>query len=129
MLGRSRSCALKVAIVVAGFALLPSAAVAKHLIVFTKQLKKQDVLQLWAMQSDGHKPRLLHTPGYNPAISNDGKRVAFETSCGKKGKDHCIFTIRIDGNGLKRAIRFKDGHSVGGDPRWSPNGKRRSLHP
>ena len=123
MLDSPRRCAPKVAIVLAGAALFPSAALAKHPIVFTK-LEKPGVPQVWAMQSDGHKRRLLHKPGYNPAISDNGKRVAFETSCGKKGKDHCIFTIRIDGHGLKRAIRFKDGHSVGGDPAWSPNGKR-----
>lgn len=71
-------------------------------------------VQIWSVAFDGGEPRSLGE-GENPAISPDGRTVAFE-------RDRTIFSVPIDGS--KLAARLLGVRGSNGDPRWSPDGSR-----
>jgi TolB protein len=83
------------------------------------------------MRSDGtHDRRVTHrgvtcarshrySDGY-PAPAPSGKRLAFRRSDNKRDFIGAIFTIRLDGTGLKRLTPWR---IDAGQPDWSPNGR------
>jgi Tol biopolymer transport system component len=54
-----------------------------------------------------------------PGMAPKGKRLAFERNDHKRGK-HAIFTVRLDGTGLKRLTPWRIDAA---QPDWSPNGR------
>lgn len=85
-------------------------------------------VQLWVMDANGRRERLVHTVGgrmgdsatYSPDMSDsgitwspNGKRLAFALD-GRPG----IFAIDLDGSDLTELF------SKGGTPEWSPDGRR-----
>lgn len=63
-----------------------------------------------------------------PAISPDGKRIAFVRAFGHISDDQIdhvgIYTMRLDGSGLRRVTLPKLRTAEDGDPQWSPDGRR-----
>lgn len=60
----------------------------------------------------------MHEPG-EPALSPDGKRIAFVQGHGEKGSH--ILTAAVDGSDWKQ---LTEGEHFNWTPRWSPDGKR-----
>lgn len=87
-----------------------------HVIVFSATSPGSPVAQLFSIQPSGGGLTKLTTgahPAIAPAVSPDGKRIAF--SRGEVG----IFTMNADGTGLRRlTINGRDSF-----PTWSPDGK------
>ena len=60
----------------------------------------------------------------DPQLSPDGRTVAFTVGTANKTENRTlthIYTVRIDGSGLKQITSGNASHS---SPRWSPDGKR-----
>ena len=76
------------------------------------------VSDIYILDAVGAKPRRL-IDGKSPAISPDGRRVAF---CyrGSNGADE-IRIVNINGSGLKTLVRMPGGACF---PSWSPDGKK-----
>ena len=72
---------------------------------------------IWTMNPDGRQEtRVSDALGISPAISPDGKRIAF--LCGAEPLDVC--TMSVDGTRLARLTNTQDNFN----PSWSPDGKR-----
>jgi Tol biopolymer transport system component len=84
---------------------------------------------IWVMQADGsHRRQLTHSGAgfdFKPTWSPDGKRLAFQTTRGRRpllGETN-VFVINADGGHerqLTTPARFRFG---GTSPAWSPDGK------
>jgi len=84
---------------------------------------------IWTINADGTGAKNL-TPGpgreTEPAVSPDGKTIAFESAVGGSGAhesgNHEIFTIQADGRGLKRLTNTPNRREQ--HPSFSPDGTR-----
>jgi Tol biopolymer transport system component len=77
---------------------------------------------LYAIAIDGSRTvRLTKTRAAEstPAVSPDGKRIAFTDGVPARSYDGNIGTIRVDGLGRRRVTRNLLGHS----PAWAPDGR------
>ncbi|MDQ3720202.1 MAG: hypothetical protein M3350_05385 [Actinomycetota bacterium] len=104
-------------------------------IVFVRELPGPDpdgppaAQDIYTANTDGTGERNL-TPGpereTEPAISPDGKTIAFEREVGSSGNheggNHEIFTINADGTRLKRLTNTATGREQ--HPNFSPDGKK-----
>jgi TolB protein len=63
-----------------------------------------------------------------PAISPDGKRIAFVRAFGRIRNDQIehvgIYVMRIDGSHVRRVTLPRTRTAEDGDPQWSPDGRR-----
>jgi Tol biopolymer transport system component len=78
-------------------------------------------LDLYLMDADGrHVTRLTHNlaPDVFPAVSRDGKRIAFTRDIGGYAQ---IFVIDADGGHVRMLTHA---HANSGLPAWSPDGRR-----
>ncbi|MGH2935751.1 MAG: TolB family protein [Gaiellaceae bacterium] len=101
----------------AAIALAASAGTASAgVIVFSATTPASQIDQLFRISSSGSGLKQLTTgvhPADAPALSPDGKRIAFERS------GIGIFTMNVDGGGLRRlTTSSRDSYPV-----WSPDGK------
>ncbi|HWS98654.1 MAG TPA: hypothetical protein VN256_00180 [Pyrinomonadaceae bacterium] len=72
---------------------------------------------IWTMNPDGgSQARVSEVNGISPALSADGKRVAF--LCGAEPLDVC--TMNVDGTSVVRLTSTQDNFN----PTWSPDGRR-----
>lgn len=86
-------------------------------------------LDIYVVNANGSNlKRITESPTYdfNPSFSPDSKKIAFDRYGSEKGpntlcRQSCIYTIRVDGTGLKRITGSK---VFAEDPDWSPNGKK-----
>jgi TolB protein len=91
-------------------------------------LLERSNLDIYVVNANGSSlKRITESPTYdfNPSFSPDGKKIAFDRY-GEKGpnsvcRQSCIYTIRVDGTGLKRLTGSK---VFAEDPDWSPDGKK-----
>jgi TolB protein len=85
---------------------------------------------LYVMRADGTHVRQITRRGANPLVdhrfqdhaptwSPNAQRLAFERYDGKTDL-RAIFTVRLDGTGLRRITRWR---LDGSQPDWSPNGR------
>ena len=58
--------------------------------------------------------------GIDPAVSPDGKTIAFAR---KLQKGHCLFAMDADGGNIRRLTQ-RENEFAGVHPTWSPNGKK-----
>jgi dipeptidyl aminopeptidase/acylaminoacyl peptidase len=73
-------------------------------------------LQLWVAPFDGSAaPRVIADGGDEPAISPDGRQVAFV-------KERAVWVAALDG--ATPARRLVSARGDAGEPRWSPDGRR-----
>lgn len=86
---------------------------------------------VYVANADGTGVRPLLTPAHrneesdSPAWSPDGKLIAFASTRAAPGNPE-IFTVRLDGTGLRRLTHTRGGAHVLGDdgmPSWSPDGR------
>jgi Tol biopolymer transport system component len=78
--------------------------------------------QLWTMRAAGGLPnRLTGAGGLKPRFSPDGTRIVFTRNLGKEVDQLDVFTVGVDGSGLKR-ITGAANIDVSGA--YSPDGKR-----
>ncbi len=81
---------------------------------------------VWIMSSDGTQRRRLASASYpesggpGPSWAPDGRRLAFGRNPDAHRLASAIYTVRVDGTGLRRLTpeRFAEA------PAWSPNGTR-----
>lgn len=87
--------------------------------------KKQDGFLNW--KNSGRQARLVLiskdgaeidlAAGVNPAVSPDGRQLAFSM---KAGRSRHLFTMNVDGSDL---VQLTDERSIDVQPAWSPDGK------
>jgi TolB protein len=92
--------------------------------VFREDLEEVDLM---VMRADGTHVRYVthHDPftrneDWAPQWSSSGKRLVFHR-VDKRRELSAIFTIRLDGTGLRRLTPWR--LNAGGEPDWSPNGR------
>jgi Tol biopolymer transport system component len=73
---------------------------------------------IYVMRSDGTERRMVTSDGASPHFFPSGRAIAFARTV--EGHSH-IFTIRLDGNGLRQ---LTSGPYDDSDPAVSPNGRR-----
>lgn len=89
-----------------------------------------NLLTIYVMPADGSHARRVTQKNATCATSHryssvapqwapSGKRLAFERVDNKRGR-HAIFTVRLDGTGLRRLSPWR---IDGSQPDWSPNGR------
>jgi TolB protein len=89
-----------------------------------------NLIAIYVMRADGtHARRVTHKSAtcatshryedFAPTVAPTGKRLAFERNDHKRGK-HAIFTVRLDGTGLRRVTPWRIDAA---QPDWSPNGR------
>ena len=71
--------------------------------------------QLIHISPEGEESEL--TSGVNPALSPDGKQIAFSM---KAGRSQHLFTMNVDGSDL---VQITDERSIDVQPAWSPDGR------
>lgn len=71
--------------------------------------------QLVHITPEGQESEL--TSGVNPALSPDGKTIAFSM---KAGRSQHLFTMNVDGSDL---VQLTDERSIDVQPAWSPDGR------
>lgn len=76
--------------------------------------------ELYSMSLDGSDDRRITTnaDGYAPALSPDGRQIAFAAKQGNADQD--IYVVSADGTNMRR-LTFEGGEEV--DPIWSPDGR------
>lgn len=86
---------------------------------------------LFLMDADGSEERRLVADGSEPAVSPDGRRIAFITARDRNGELNYgdqvtpageLYVMRADGTHLRRLTRTRDLNEA--NPSWLPNGKR-----
>jgi TolB protein len=91
---------------------------------------RTNLLTIYVMRADGSHARRVtqknatcatrhRYEGHAPAWAPSGRRLAFERFDHKRGK-HAVFTVRLDGSGLRRLTPWRIDAS---QPDWSPNGR------
>src|SRR5215470_2645366 len=83
--------------------------------------------EIYRLDPEGRRIDLSRSPALDtdPAVSPDGKLVAFSSN---RGGRVALYTVRLDGSGLKRISAFFL-HGIASLPSatslaWSPDGKR-----
>jgi Tol biopolymer transport system component len=82
--------------------------------------------EIYRLDRDGRRVDLSKSPAVDsaPAVSPNGKLVAFKSNHGGKA---ALYTVRIDGTGLRRVSSFPSGIATLAAQNalaWSPDGKR-----
>ena len=96
--------------------LLVVAAFSAHAQTTTAKIAFDRGGNIWTMNPDGRaETRISDTLGISPALSPDGKRVAF--LCGAEPLDVC--TMNVDGTRLARLTNTQDNFN----PSWSADGR------
>jgi TolB protein len=93
--------------------------------VLNIKAKPRNGSAIYVLNADGSDFRQITPPRLNagnPDWSPDGKRIVFNSSYEGQAAVE-IYTVRSDGNGLKR-VRNEPKDSISFQPVWSPNGKR-----
>jgi len=92
--------------------------------VFGDDLEEVDLM---VMRADGtnvrhitNHRRFTRNEDWAPQWAPNGKRLVFHRVDKRRGHE-AIFTIRLDGSGLRRLTRW--GIDAHGEPDWSPNGR------
>jgi serine/threonine protein kinase len=84
-------------------------------------VQKQDSVNIWRVDLKSGSTRSLLVPTSRsqqaPAISPNGKRIAFESN--RSGATE-IWVANLDGSD---AVQLSNFHSLSGTPRWSPDGR------
>ena len=78
---------------------------------------------IWVVGKDGVARTVEAVPGQGrtPAWSPDGQRLAFESDRGSASNLYAVFTINLDGSGLRRVTEY----GLNADhPVWSPDGRQ-----
>jgi dipeptidyl aminopeptidase/acylaminoacyl peptidase len=91
----------------------------KHIVVSRGE---DDSEVLYRLDADGSDPRRLSSSdaaAEDPAVSPDGKQIAYVAIPGVSGVD--LFVAGADGSDAKRLTH---GDDFEGDPAWSPDGRR-----
>jgi TolB protein len=96
------------------------------------------ICEIWVANSDGssahrvgdncHRPPPKCADDSYPAISPDGKQIAFVRAFGRIKHDQIahvgIYRMRLDGTHLRKVTLPPTRKAEDGDPQWSPDGKR-----
>jgi Tol biopolymer transport system component len=91
----------------------------KHIVVSRGQ---DDGEALYRLNADGSDPRRLTSfdaAAEDPAVSPDGRRIAYAAIPGDYGVD--LYVAGADGSGAKRLTHSED---FEGGPAWSPDGRQ-----
>jgi dipeptidyl aminopeptidase/acylaminoacyl peptidase len=116
--------ALCVVVLVGGAAFAPSAAAAGPGLTGTVVFQTSSGGPIYAINADGSHLRLL-TNGMDPALSPDGKWVAFTRWEGSGNGDWgSLWVINIDGSGERQVQGFVRQPK---SPTWSPDGTQISV--
>jgi TolB protein len=95
-------------------------------VLFVSQPAGKEVMHVYSMNPDG-SGRARLTPGdtfdLDPALSPDGKRVAFVAGAALQSRKVDLYAMNADGSGRKRLTDNRPGLVAIG-PSWSPDGKR-----
>ena len=89
-------------------------------IAYTHRATGSDFREIWVARPDGSARRGVTTLGakcYAPAWAPASKRLAF--SADRDGLRYDIYTIGVDGKGLRRPVRSR---ADAFEPAWSPDG-------
>ena len=85
----------------------------------------QDNVNIWRVDLKSGTTRSMLAPTSRdqaaPAISPDGKRIAFESD--RSGSQE-VWVANLDGSD---AVQLSDFHALTGSPKWSPDGRRISF--
>ncbi len=101
----------------------PIAAITRGQMVFVDQ--SSSAFSIFLADSNGTKLKNLTTgwDAFDPAVSADGKRIAFSRSARTDyGPD--IWVMNADGSNQVRLTHTADANGSSGSPAWSPDGKR-----
>jgi Tol biopolymer transport system component len=93
--------------------------------ILNTKAKPRNASAIYVLDADGsglHRVTPIRLNAGNPDWSPDGKRIAFNSSYEGQAAVE-IYTIRPDGNGLRR-VRRESKRSYSFDPVWSPDGRR-----
>jgi Tol biopolymer transport system component len=121
---------LRLSAALAALAFLPGPLAAQgekpRKIVFVSLLKGEKKIHLFVMNPDG-SGRAPLTKGdaleFDPAVSPDGKRIAFVAAPDEKTKKMDLYVMNADGTGRKRLTENKT-NFLAISPCWSADGKR-----
>jgi TolB protein len=94
-------------------------AKAEGQIVFFDDASASKYAQIYIEDADGTNLRHLVVSTFDdrgPALSPDGRRVAFTRNAPEGSTEGGVFVVNVDGTGLTRV------DNVGGDVSWSPDG-------
>jgi serine/threonine protein kinase/Tol biopolymer transport system component len=82
----------------------------------------EDGYDIWLIPLRGdRKPRLLYQHGAEPAVSPDGRRIAF-VSYGSRGGEKELWVGDVDGDSPQNLVADQ-GEQLVSAPTWSPDGK------
>lgn len=89
--------------------------------------KRSGASEIWTMKADGSGLLQITTEiaggqSTGPALSPDGRRIAFSVASGPSGSTWDIYTINVDGTGLTNLTN--DAAFEGWRPAWSPDGQQ-----
>jgi Tol biopolymer transport system component len=104
-----------------GISPTPSRAPAEGQIVFVDNKGASSHAQLYVERADGTQVRRLVTSDFDdqgPALSQDGRKVAFTRYAPEGSTEGGVFIVNIDGTGLRRI------DTNGEDVSWSPDGSQ-----
>ena len=82
------------------------------------EAQKNELFSIWKMDSDGRSPTDLG-PGYDPAISNDGSKVAFVRKDALGCDQIVVMDLEMGGGATFLTSEGRNYH-----PRWAPDDKR-----
>src|SRR5262249_32723298 len=94
-------------------------------IVFTSLNSETKKFTIVSMNGDGSKRTTLSkgdSPEVDPALSPDGKRIAF-VAVSKDGQSSAIWVMNADGSGCKQVFR-SEGDRFAISPVWSPDSRK-----
>lgn len=117
-----------IALLSAGLVTVPAArglAAEPRPLVFCSGREGEGQVQVYRMDENGQNQKAVTTgPGFclDPALSPDGKQVAFAYVPSKEEKSSKICVVNLDGTGRKELTAGGGAFAI--SPCWSPDGKR-----